>query len=106
MQNKPNLLAPKMNITTVITKDYENKRLCARRKNKPKTNPIKANQSQFQTQSNPIFKKSNIFNRFTQLFNRFRTFSIVFKRFLHELLSAEASAKADAHLVRKSALFP
>jgi len=40
MQNKANLPAPQMNINTVLTKDYENKRLCARGKNKAKTNPI------------------------------------------------------------------
>jgi hypothetical protein len=27
MQNKPNLLDAQMNVSTVITKDYENKRL-------------------------------------------------------------------------------
>ena len=32
-----------MNVNKVLTKDYENKRLRTRRKNKPKTNPIKAN---------------------------------------------------------------
>jgi len=47
MQNKPNLLAPQLNVSSVKTKDYENKRLRTRRENKPKTNPIKANQSQF-----------------------------------------------------------
>jgi len=39
MQNKPNLPAPQMNINTVITKDYENKRLA----DSAKTNPIKPN---------------------------------------------------------------
>jgi len=49
MQNKPNLLAPQMNVNGAIKKDYENERLCRRRQNKPK-----------QTQSNPIFKKSSL----------------------------------------------
>jgi len=50
MQNKPNLLNAQMNVNTVITKDYENERLRTRRKNKPKTNPIKA-------KTNPISEK-------------------------------------------------
>ena len=33
----------KMNVGSVKTKDYENKRLCGLRENKPKTNPIKPN---------------------------------------------------------------
>ncbi len=43
MQNKPNLLDAQMNVSTVLTRDYENVHLLARRKNKPN-----------QTQSNPI----------------------------------------------------
>ncbi len=46
MQNKPNLLNAQMNVNTVTTKDYENKWLCTRGQNKPKTKPK-------QTQSNP-----------------------------------------------------
>ncbi len=43
MQNKPNFRNDKMNVTTFITRDYEN--ICLRRppKNKPNSNPIKAN---------------------------------------------------------------
>jgi hypothetical protein len=40
MQNKPNLLNTQMNVSSVKTKHYENKRLCSRKKNKP-------NQTQF-----------------------------------------------------------
>ncbi len=40
MQNKPNLREAQMNVNKVSTKDYENKRLCRRRENKP-------NQTQF-----------------------------------------------------------
>jgi len=40
MQNKPNFLNAQMNVSSVLTKDYENKRLCRRGKNKP-------NQTQF-----------------------------------------------------------
>ncbi len=61
MQNKPNLLDAQMNINKVLTKGYENKRLCRRRGNKPNSKPIYAqtnpNQSQFQYQickTNPI----------------------------------------------------
>ncbi|MHC4396738.1 MAG: hypothetical protein ACYS1A_13900 [Planctomycetota bacterium] len=38
-----------MNITSVMTNHYSNFHLLERRKNKAKTNPIKANQTQFQT---------------------------------------------------------
>ncbi len=40
-QNKANLLDAQMNISSVLTKDYENERLCRLRENKP-------NQTQFQ----------------------------------------------------------
>ena len=50
MQNKANLLEAKMNISSVITKDYENIHLLEPSKNKPKTNPK-------QSQSKPIAKK-------------------------------------------------
>ena len=43
MQNKPNLLAPQMNVSSVLTKDYENETLGERGKNKAKTNPNKPN---------------------------------------------------------------
>jgi len=47
MQNKPNLLNAQMNVSSVLTKDYENKRLCRC----VKTNPI---QTQFKPKTNPI----------------------------------------------------
>ncbi|MBA7608622.1 hypothetical protein ES703_15801 [subsurface metagenome] len=50
MQNKANLPDDQMNVSTVITKEYENNSNCKLRENKANTNPIKANQSQ----SNPI----------------------------------------------------
>jgi len=43
MQNKPNLLNARMNVGSVITKDYENEPLCRRGENKANTKPIKAN---------------------------------------------------------------
>jgi len=50
MQNKPNLPAPQMNVSSVLTKDYENKRLA----DAAKTNPI---QSQYKANTNPIPEK-------------------------------------------------
>ena len=43
MQNKPNLLDSQMNVSKVLTKGYENKRLCGGGENKAKTKPIKPN---------------------------------------------------------------
>ena len=61
MQNKPNFRKAQMNLTSLITANYENNRLRGRRENKPNSNPI---QTQFipaqpvakpeQTQSNPV----------------------------------------------------
>jgi hypothetical protein len=42
MQNKANLLDTQMSVSPVITKYYENKRLCSRGKNKPKQTQFKA----------------------------------------------------------------
>ena len=42
MQNKANLLDTQMNVGSVKTKYYENKRLCSRGKNKPKQTQFKA----------------------------------------------------------------
>jgi len=63
MQNKPNLLNAQMNVSSFITKDYENVHLRGRRKNKPnqtqfpqrdtqyaiRDTKYKPNQTQFQT---------------------------------------------------------
>jgi len=43
MQNKPNLLAPQMNVTSFYTVDYENKSNWKLGENKANTKPIKAN---------------------------------------------------------------
>ncbi len=43
MQNKANFRKSQMNVTKVLTKDYEIKTLGEHGKNEPKTNPIKAN---------------------------------------------------------------
>ncbi len=50
MQNKPNLLDAQMNVSSVITKHYENKRLA----DMAKTKPI---QTQYKANTNPIPKK-------------------------------------------------
>jgi len=49
MKNEPNFLASKMNLTSAITKDYENERLSRR----AKTNPIPPNRTQ-----TPLFHNS------------------------------------------------
>ncbi len=71
MQNKPNLLNALMNVNTIITKHYENKRLSRRRENKPNTKPIKAN-------TNPIPKKpkmnENLFA--TKVYENITTFRL------------------------------
>jgi hypothetical protein len=58
MQNKPNLLYAQMNISSVITKDYENIANCKLGENKPNSNPIKANtnpiRTQYEPKTNPI----------------------------------------------------
>jgi len=63
MQNKPNFPDAQMNLTSLITKSYENKTLGGCGKNKANTKPIKANkmpkQSQNKPNSNPIQTQSN-----------------------------------------------
>ncbi|MBA7507281.1 hypothetical protein ES706_05999 [subsurface metagenome] len=43
MQNKPNLQDAKMNVSSTLTKDYENKHNWTLGQNKPNSNPIKPN---------------------------------------------------------------
>ncbi len=50
LQNKPNLPNTQINLTSVITKDYQNTHLLEH----PKTNPI---QSQYKANTNPIPEK-------------------------------------------------
>ena len=59
MQNEPNFQKAKMNIRPFATKTYANIRLLGRRKNKPNSNPIKANLTQFQSKTNPIRTQTN-----------------------------------------------
>jgi len=51
LTNKANFRKSQMNVSSIITKDYEKRTLGQRGKNKPKTNPI---QSQYKANSNPI----------------------------------------------------
>ena len=75
MQNKPNLLDAQMNVTSLITVDYENKSNWKLGENKPNSKPIqsqnkpnskpiqsqyKANTMPKQTQSNPIYLEQEI----------------------------------------------
>ena len=56
-QNKPNLLDAQMNISSILTKDYENERLCRRGENKPNSNPIKANFKKAKMNVNSLITK-------------------------------------------------
>ena len=53
MQNKPNLPDAPMNVNTILTKDYENKRLA----DAAKTKPI---QTQYKAKTNPIPEMSKM----------------------------------------------
>jgi len=59
MQNKANLLDAQINVSSFITKDYENVHLLERRKNKAKQTQYKANQSQNKPNMNPKQTQSN-----------------------------------------------
>jgi hypothetical protein len=66
MQNKANLLESQMNVSPVITREYENKSNWTLGENKPNTNPIR-------TQSNPIkpnFKGKKMLNLKFRHFSR------------------------------------
>jgi len=56
MQNKPNLLAPQMNVTSFYTVDYEN----IANWNLVKTKPIKANTNPIQSQYKPNSRKAKM----------------------------------------------
>jgi hypothetical protein len=61
LTNKPNFRKSQMNVSKVLTRDYDKMDTWSIRKNKPNSNPI---QTQFkanpiQTQTNPISKVSN-----------------------------------------------
>ncbi len=71
MQNKPNFRKSQMNVNKVLTKNYENKTLSERRKNKAKTNPIQTQSNPKQSQNKPNqtqFPKSQ--NEIKLLFNK------------------------------------
>ena len=50
MQNKPNLPDAQMNVSSILTKDYENIANWKLGENKANTNPIKPNTKPIQTQ--------------------------------------------------------
>ena len=57
MQNKPNFLNTKRNVTSVIEKIYRNVNLLERHKNKPNSNPIKTNFSPSRICANcPVYR--------------------------------------------------
>ncbi|GAH61683.1 unnamed protein product, partial [marine sediment metagenome] len=60
MQNKPNLLAPQMNLKSFHTVDYENKSNWKLGENKANQSQYKANQSQYKPNTNPIPEMSKM----------------------------------------------
>ncbi|GAI40433.1 unnamed protein product, partial [marine sediment metagenome] len=59
MQNKPNLPAPQMNVSSILTKDYENKSNWKLGENKANTKPIKANTRNVQIAVNLVNTTTN-----------------------------------------------
>jgi len=57
MQNKPNLMDAQMNLTSLITMDYENIANWKLGENKPNTNPIKPNLQNDQMNVSAIITK-------------------------------------------------
>ena len=57
MQNKPNLPAPQMNVTSVLTKHYENKSNWKLGENKANTKPIQTQFPKSQNERNFYFNK-------------------------------------------------
>ena len=57
MQNKPNFQKVKLNVNKVLTEDYEKRTLGQRGKNKPNSNPIKANLLNAQMNVNSVKTK-------------------------------------------------
>ena len=57
MQNKPNFLDAQMNVTSIITVDYENIANCKLCENKPNTNPIKPNLPEGKIDAKSVFTK-------------------------------------------------
>ena len=57
MQNKPNFLESQINVSAVLTKDYENKSNWTLGENKPNSNPIKANTKPIKANTKPICQR-------------------------------------------------
>jgi len=62
MQNKPNFRKSQMNVSTVITKEYENIANWTLGENKPNSKPIKANTKPIQTQFTECPNKRKLSN--------------------------------------------
>jgi len=57
MQNKPNFRKSQMNVSSIITKYYENKSNWTLGENKPNSNPIKANCQKGKIDAKCVFTK-------------------------------------------------
>jgi len=71
MQNKPNLLDAQMNVTSLITVDYENIANWKLGENKPNSKPIQSQSKPIQTQNKPNSRKAkmNISSALTKNYN-------------------------------------
>ncbi|MFH1881150.1 MAG: hypothetical protein ABIL62_00380, partial [Planctomycetota bacterium] len=58
MQNKPNLLDAQMNVSSIVTKEYENKHNWTLSENKPNSNPIKPNLKRAKMNVNSLITKN------------------------------------------------
>jgi len=58
MQNKPNFLDAQMNVSSILTSDYENKHNWTLSENKPNSNPNKPNFQKAQMNVNSLITKN------------------------------------------------
>ncbi len=83
-QNKPNLMDAQMNISSVLTKDYKNVRLCRRGENKP--NQTQSPRPRFYPKKQPYPRKNMPkkpyfplnYDNFSPLFFQFCTIDVKF----------------------------
>ena len=78
---------PKMNVTSILTKDYENETAFALRRNKPnQTQPVVSLSNLFQTQKNPpktlFFSNSNLCKNFPAILMLSFSLLLVCKQFV------------------------
>jgi hypothetical protein len=86
MQNKANFRKAKMNVSSILTKDYKRNDIFAVPENKANSNPIKANtkpikaktnpkQSQYKpNQTQPVVSLSNLFQKGPCITSRMQVF--------------------------------